>query len=170
MTHPAVLPENDLASRREARLAALPAAYKAQPERLCYELALALEDPLVIFARYGYDGSAAVAMLQTEEFAKTLNVVAQAVKDGGMRFRAKARAMAEDLLPEAYQIATDELASSAVRADLIQWMARVADLEPAPKTKDGGGSGGGGFNLSIVFSGQAPQAVITGREPITIEG
>jgi len=158
-----------LASRQAERLAALPAAYKTQHERLAYELALKLDDSATIFTRHGYTGEQALALLETQEFPVLLERVVEEVREKGLSFRAKARVMAEDLLQHGYEIATDELASAAVRADLIQWMARVADLEPAKKDgKDNGA--GGGLHLSITFAGQAPQTVTTGREPITIEG
>ena len=156
-------------NRQAARLAALPAAYKSQHERLAYELALKLDDSAVIFQRHGYTGEQALALLETGEFPALLERVVQEVREKGLSFRAKARVMAEDLLQHGYEIATDDQASSAVRADLIQWMARVADLEPAKK--DGKDTGaGGGLHLSITFAGQAPQTVTTGHEPITIDG
>jgi len=156
-------------TRQAERLAALPAAYKSQHERLAYELALKLDDSGEIFARHGYNGEQALALLETKEFPALLERVVEEVREKGLSFRAKARVMAEDLLQHGYEIATDELASAAVRADLIQWMARVADLEPAKKDgKDVGA--GGGLHLSITFAGQAPQTVTTGREPITLEG
>ena len=157
-------------SRHQQRLAALPAVYKTQPERLAVELALKLDDPTAIFARHGYDAHQALALLQSPDFAALLERVAKEVQEQGLSFRAKARVMAEDLLQHGYELATDELASAAVRADLIQWFSRIADLEPAPKEKAGGPGTGGGLSLHITFSGQEKQAVITGREPVTIEG
>ena len=155
-------------ARQAQRLAALPAAYKAQYERLALELALKLDDSAVIFQKHGYALEQALALLETPGFAALLEHASQEVCEKGLSFRAKARMMAEDLLQHGYEIATDDHASAAVRADLIQWMARVADLEP-PK-KDGKDTGaGGGLHLSITFAGQAPQTVTTGREPITIE-
>ena len=155
-------------SRQDARIAALPALYKTQHERLACELALKLDDSAVIFQRHGYDADQALALLETKEFSITLDRVAREMQASGVTFRAKARAMAEDLLPHAYEIATDDLASPAVRADIIQWMARVADLEPAPKPKDGVPTGGSGLHLSITFAGEAPMKVI-GSEPLTLE-
>ena len=156
-------------SRQDQRIAALPAAYKSQHERLAYELALKIDDSAVIFQRHGYNGEQALALLAAGEFPALLERVAQEVREKGLSFRAKARVMAEDLLQYGYELATDETASSAVRADLIQWMARVADLEPAKKDGKDTGGGGGGLHLSITFAGQAPQTITPGREPITIE-
>lgn len=156
-------------SRQDTRIAALPAAYKLQHERLAMELALKLEDSQVIFQRHGYDAQGALALIETPAFAALLQSAELEAREKGLSFRAKARVMAEDLLQHGYDIATDELASAAVRADLIQWMARVADLEPAPKPKDGTIPGAGGLHLSITFAGQAPQTVVSGHEPMTLE-
>ena len=161
------LPELIAEQRQAERLAALPTAYKTQHERLAYELALKLDESPVIFQRHGYDAGQALALIETPEFSKLLERVAKDVREQGLTFRAKARVMAEDLLQHGYEIATDEYASAAVRADLIQWFARVADLEPAVK-KDGTNSGGGGLHLSITFAGEP--AKVVGHEPITIEG
>ena len=155
-------------TRQKERLAALPALYKTQHERLACELALGLDEHTEIFQRHGYTPEQALSLIETKEFAQTLERVAQEVRASGLSFRTKARAMAEDLLPHAYTIATDELASAAVRADIIQWMARVADLEPAKKGEDRGA--GSGLTLNITFAGQEKQPVISVHEPITIEG
>jgi len=155
--------------RQRDRLAALPAVYKTQHDRLACEIAIGLDEHVAIFARHGYTTDQALALLETREFSLTLERVTKEVRESGLSFRSKARAMAEDLLPHAYEIATDEYASAAVRADIIQWMARVADLEPAKKDGKEPGTGGG-LTLNITFAGQEKQAVITGHEPITIEG
>lgn len=156
-------------SRQDVRLAAVPAVYKRNDERLAVELVLKLDDPSAIFARYGYTADQALALLQDKLFGEMLERVSQEAKETGLSFRSKARAIAEDLLVHGYAIATDELAPMSVRAELIQWFTKVADLEPV-RAKDGDKGAGGGLTLNIQFAGAAPQAVLTGREPITIEG
>lgn len=156
-------------ARTQRRMRELPKVYTTQYERLACELALKLDDALVIFQRHGLNQEQAVALLDTKEFAALLDRVSREVAENGLSFRSKARAMAEELLPHAFYIATDELASSAVRADIIQWMARVGDLEPAKKDGKDAGTGGG-LVLNIQFSGEAPRPLVTAeREPITIE-
>lgn len=155
-------------TRQQERLAALPAAYKTQHERLACELALRLEDSAVIFQRHGYTQDQALTLLESADFARTLDRIAKEVREQGLTFRAKARVMAEDLLQHGYEIATDDQASAAVRADLIQWFARVGDLEPAPK-KDGTNSGGGGLHLSITFAPKDDQVKVVTHEPVTLE-
>lgn len=164
-------PYSDL--RQSQRLADAPALYRQAHERLALELALRPEEVSDVLREHGLTEEEGLALLARPDFAALVAKTAKEVKENGVSFRAKARAIAEDLLPHAYEMATDPQCSSAVRADLIQWAARVGDLEP-PKNKQDDTKQGGGLVLSITFAGQAPQQVVAGavaaREPITIEG
>lgn len=153
--------------RQDARLGNVPELYRTTHERLAVELALHVEDAEEIFARYHYTVEQAAELLASAAFTALLERVSREVRETGLSFRMKARAIAEDLLPYAHEMATDPLASSAVRADLIKWSAKVADLEP--KDSKDAARVGGGLTLSITFAGQAPQQVVSGREPLTIE-
>jgi len=163
---PGLLPESRDAIRQTERL---PSGYKPLSmggmtfdPRLCFELALKLEPPAEIFERYGYDESGALDLAKNPVFQRALKVYADDIADNGVSFRMKARVAAEDLLTHAYEIATDPEAPSAVRADLIKWHAKVADYEPKQNVPQAGQ--GNGFQLQIVFSGEAK------KEPLTIEG
>lgn len=161
------LPDAVVGTRQANRLAALPAVYKTQYGRLAIELAMQMDDPAVVFARHNMTAEQAAALIQTAEFTALLAEAEKEIQQNGMSFKAKARALAEDLLPYAYEIATDDLAAGTVRADLIQWFARMAGYEP-PKNDGKQTGGAGGLNLTINFSGEAPMKVV-GSEPITIE-
>ena len=152
-------------SNQDARLALIPAVYRTNHERLACELAMKLEKSEEIFARYGYTAEQALELMDSQSFADTLARVGDEIKKNGISFRTKARAIAEDLLPHAYDMATDPYQPAAVRADLIKWTTKVGGLEP--KEKDEGKSGGG-LTLNISFAGQEPQAVIK-REVVTID-
>lgn len=148
------------------RMATVPALYKTTHERLAVELALRMEDPEVIFQRYGYTPEQADALMETASFTILLARIGKEIAENGLSFKAKIRAIAEDLLPTAHALATDALTSSSVRADIIKWAAKMAGHEPK-EAKDDGRSGGG-LNLSITFAGQAPMKVVQ-NEPITLE-
>lgn len=165
MTDPTLPDTEVITSRQSNRIAAIPAVYKTQYGRLAIELALKLDDPDTVFARHGYGHEEALALLNTVEFSGLLVNAEKEVKESGLSYRSKARSMAEDLLVHGYEIATDDLASASVRADLIQWFARIGGLEPAKKDDR---TVGGGLNLTINFSGQDSQAVVR-SEPITIQ-
>lgn len=154
------------ANRQEDRQSAIPALYKTTHERLACELALKMEEPESIFQRYGYDARQAGELMESPAFTVLLDRIGAEVRENGLSFRMKAKAISEELLPHAFDMATDPLCSSAVRADIIKWMAKVAGNEPAPAK--GEVAGAGGFTLAITFAGQAPQQIISGREPVTI--
>ena len=144
--------------RQDERQSAIPALYKTTHERLACELALRMDDTDAVFERYGYSPEAAQELMESPAFTALLAQVGAEIRENGLSFRLKAKAISEDLLPHAYDIATDPLQSAAVRADLIKWSARVAGNEPAPAK--GVEQGSGGFTLSITFAGQEPMRVV----------
>lgn len=155
------------AEHQQARLAALPAIYKTAHERMAVELAMGMDEPVDVFERYGYTADQGIALMDTPAFAATLERISKEVQSNGLTFRAKARVQAEALLEHSFEIATDPDAPAAVRADLIKWTAKVGDLEPRKEADES--KAGGGFSLSITFSGQEPMKVVA-HEPVLIEG
>lgn len=126
--------------------------------RLPYELALEMDEPGNVFAKFGIDQDGAIRMLQNPVFAAKLRAYRAEIVAKGVSFRLKAKVQAEDLLTHSYEMATDPETPPSVRADLIKWTAAVAELGPPKETsKDGGGGGtGGGFSLNITFTGAPP--------------
>lgn len=152
----------DAGERQEQRLASVPEIYKTTHERLAYELALGMEEPDVIFQSYGFEAGAALALTESPAFTALCKRIGTEVRENGLSFKSKMKAVAEDLIPHAYEIATDPLQPGAVRQKIIEWAAKMAGFEPAP-AKSGAEGGGGGFNLSITFAGQPAQTIMTGR-------
>ena len=137
-----------------------PSTIVAWDPRLALEIAMS--DPsqaMQVFDRYKIDHTAAVELIQNPLFVKQLEDYKRELEASGMSYRMKARVLAEDLLPEAYDIARDTSYPAAVRADMIQWMTKIADLEPA-KSSGKDVAQVGGFSLQILFAGQQPQATI----------
>jgi polyhydroxyalkanoate synthesis regulator phasin len=155
-------------------LAKLPVAYQTDLARLQFDLAMKAEPPEDTFERYGYSPAESLKLLENQAFAESLQKITDEVVTKGVSFRLKAKAMAEDLLPQAYIIASDASLSAAVRSGMIQWITRIAGLEP-PKVQEGEGekAPGAAFVLNIQFAGQAPeQVLVTERHisaPVTIE-
>jgi hypothetical protein len=146
----------------------IPAIYRLNHERLVYELALKIEPAEDVFARYGYTIEQAAELAANPAFGTMLEAATKEVMEKGLAFQPKIRAIAEDVLPDAYAMIKDPFAPASVRADLIQWSARLAGHEP--KKDDKGQTGSGGLVLNITFSGDAPTAPsLVSREPITIE-
>lgn len=152
----------------------LPAGYEKRSAsemtfdpRLAYELALDMDKPLEVFARYGYDEPAARAMLLQKVFVTTVKKYKDEIVEGGISFKLKAKIQAEDLLTHSYSLAVDPTTPATVRASLIQWTTKVAGLEPTPQ-KDAGAGTGNGFQLNITFAGQ-PAAVVNAQRVIEEE-
>ena len=144
----------------------VPALYKTTHERLACELALDLDEPEDIFGRYGYTTEQAVDLLAQPGFKATIDRIGKEIRESGLSFKTKVRAAAEELLADAFHIATDPLAPTAERVKLIMWHAKLAGHEPTLKDEKGAGSGG--LNLQITFAGQAPQTVVS-HQPQLIE-
>lgn len=127
--------------------------------RLAYELALGLDGAEQIFEKYGYDHTQAGRLIKFAPFAATIKKYKEEIQASGISFKLKAKIQAEDLLTHSYAMATDPMVPPAVRADLIQWTAKMAELEPV---RDKGTTGQGSnqsFQLNITFAGQPTVAV-----------
>lgn len=148
----------DAGTRQEERLAQIPAIYKSTHERLACELALGMEEPEVIFKAYGYEPSDALTLTESPAFTALCKRIGAEVRESGLSFKSKMKAVAEDLIPHAYDIATDPLQPATVRQKIIEWTAKMAGFEPAPAK--GEAAGGGGFSLSITFAGGAPAQIV----------
>lgn len=172
------LPEKyETSDARQARLQPnvnhdKPSTIVAWDPRLALELAMAGPDKAMeVFGRYKVDHAAAVELIQNPLFLKQLEQYKQELEASGMSFRMKARVLAEDLLPEAYVIAKDTMYPAAVRADMIQWMTKIADLEPV-KANGKDVAQVGGFSLQILFAGGTPaveRSSVAGDSAVTIE-
>ena len=170
MIDPNILGDGDLpvpsaAEVQRQQMSLIPAVYKTNQEKMMCELALGMEEPEDIFARYGYSPEHARLLQKTPEFGIALAKIAKEVHASGLTFKTKVRAMAEDILPHAYNIAIDPEQPTAERVKLMQWMGKLAGHEPKEKDNT---VAGGGFSLNITFAGEAPQKVVTG-EQLTIE-
>lgn len=162
-------------ARQGARIAGIPDFYKTKHERMACELALKMEDAEAIFRAYDYTPEQAAELCESQAFVTLLERVTKEIQSSGLTFKAKAKAIAEDSLPYAYEMLSDPNCSAAVRLGTIQWVAKMAGHDVPPKDD---AKVGGGFTLSIQFSGAAPTQIIAGnqsqdslstREPLTIE-
>jgi hypothetical protein len=158
-------PSDDLDSetpaQREARRfrARMPEGYIPQSgadltfdPRIAYEIALGVASPSRVFEKYGVTLEVAQRMIATPHFLATIKKYQEEFAATGVTFRLKAKIQAEDLLTHSYVLATDPEVPAAVRADMIKWTAKMADLEPAEKGKGAGGAVGSGFTLNITLA------------------
>lgn len=158
----ATAPVQTFDERHTARMDAQPAVLRTAHERLAMELALRMESPEETFKRHGLTAEQGLELLQTAGFAKLLERMTVEVRENGVSFKMKSRAIAEDLLAEVHDMATDPLVSSAVRLDAAKSVVKWAGLEP--KDDKEGARGGGGLTLSITFAGGGPvEKVVQGE-------
>lgn len=160
--------ESPAALRQAARLEDVPALYRKTYERLAVELALDVDDAEAIFSRYGYSPEQAADLMESPAFVALLQIATKETRESGMSYRTKAKLIAGELLPYAVDIATDPLQSAAVRADMIKWAAKVAGFEPK-ESKDEGKGGGTGLTLTIQFSGNSPEKIVSTSDHLTID-
>lgn len=126
------------------------------PANLIVDLAAGLDDdPIALFRKYGVPISVAAVVVEDPDFVRLLNELRESFRADGTTFRVKSRLLATAFLEHAAELVTDSQAPAQVRATLIQWIAKMADLEPAPKERAGAaGPAGSTVNLSITLLDQ----------------
>ena len=125
--------------------------------RLAFELSLGVHDVTETFKKYGLDPAQARALMARPEFIAKVKEYKAEVTDSGLSFRLKAKLQAEDLLAVSYALVQNAETPAPVRADLIKWTAKMADLEPA--VGKGVGMAGAGFSLNIMIGSGAQPAI-----------
>lgn len=119
--------------------------------RLAFDLALVLEGSGLaldeLFEAHHISQDDLLVFNKDPIFLKTVQQYRDEIKEKGLSFRLKARAQAEELLTTSWQIIHDTDTSPAVKADLIKWTAKVANLEPKPT--DNTVETGGGVRITI---------------------
>lgn len=122
------------------------AALKVPPEFLT-ELALRLEDELVVAQRYGYSEADLRALKGQKWFLKAIHDKEKELEQHGFTFKAKMGLLAEDLLVELWTCAKQS-ESGAFKLDVAKLLAKLADLEPRP-TQQQFAAQGSGYQIVI---------------------
>lgn len=87
------------------------------------------------------------ALCDNEQFNFYIEAYTKELRENGFSFSAKARILAEDLLPDAYKMAKDREISPAVRAKMIENLVDWGDLKP--KNTNANIAPGSGFSITI---------------------
>jgi len=125
-----------------------PDADLGYPPSLPLELALNPTRMDVIRTAYGLSEDDFIDLMANPSFVSDLKAARELAKEEGMSFRLKARHQAEEMLKTSWALVHDRETPSSVRADLIKWTARVANLEPAKEQQNPLGNVGG-LNIQI---------------------
>jgi hypothetical protein len=116
---------------------------------LAFELVLRAVPVGQILATYNVTEAQLSVLLDTPAFQATLKDAAAQVKQHGADagFVLRARALSEDLLPDIYRIAKNDLTDGALRHKIFETLSRYAQLDPATNKKPGGGDG-----VQVIFN------------------
>lgn len=115
--------------------------------RMAFEVALEMEPLDQIALRYGLSHSELELLIVNPLFKKAVVNYKDELLDNGITFRQKAKVQAEAYLKDAHFLIKNPMTPATVKADMIKWMAKVADYEPKNTSDDQGTT----FNLQIVL-------------------
>ena len=146
-------------------------------DQLLRELALSIARNSVGAMRPTHEIVAGEGLTQTEydqiaanpQFQRYVDMYVKELKDSGFSFSAKARVLAEDLLPTLYHMAKDQDTPAAVRRQAITDIVEWAELKP--KTNQIAQTGPG-FSITINLpsvGNSAPQTMILEAKTTEIE-
>jgi hypothetical protein len=90
-------------------------------------------------------------LAENPQFERYVEAYTAELQENGFSFAAKARILAEDLLPDAYKMAKDREISPAVRAKMIENLVEWGDLKPKNNTNLA--APGAGFSITINLPG-----------------
>lgn len=133
-------------------------------KRVMLEIALYLEgsgDTVEdLIARNQISADDLQKLLSNPIFRTDLGRMREEVREKGLTFRVKARAMAEELLKSTWMLTQDNNVSPTVRADLIKAVVEWGDLKP--KNKESSQEAGGGIRILINLGATAPPLLVEG--------
>lgn len=132
-------------------------AYKpalSAPQELILNIAIGMEEPAVIAARYGIEGADWANLQAYRPFQIAVEKQKAELEASGLTFRVKAKALTEDVFEEAYKIARSNDATLMQKLEFIKLGAKLADMEPKANTQVAAGPG---FSISINFSTPKPE-------------
>lgn len=138
----------------------LPVPYKpalSASQELILNIAMGMEEPSAIAARYGIEGDDWAKLQAYRPFQIAVEKQKAELEASGLTFRVKAKALTEDVFEEAYKIARSNDATLMQKLEFIKLGAKLADMEPKANTQVAAGPG---FSISINFSTPKPNTVI----------
>lgn len=110
------------------------------------ELAMGMEPPLALLARYGYNPEQAGTLLSNELIQRQIESKRAELKSQGIVFKTKALMAAEDILEDVYVEAKMQETPLPQKLDALKFFAKAAGVDQVQQTSAGAG---GGFNITI---------------------
>lgn len=135
------------------------------PAEMVMQIALGMEEPRAIAARYGFND---VEFEQLEKWPQFVSVVAARraeLEASGYTVKATAQWMTLDSLRKAYTKVHGDVPFSQLM-EFVKMCARLGDLEPKPSAVVPPGNG---FNIQIIFQPNEPRPMIDVTPPKTLD-
>lgn len=122
------------------------------PPEMTRAIAMGMEDPAAIAARYGYTGARWEKLQSWQPFLLTVANLRADFEKSGVTFRLKAAMKADELADQVFVHAMSHETSLTQKMATLQYFAKMGDLEPkVDKTT----TVGEGFSISINLGGQS---------------
>lgn len=122
------------------------------PPEMIRAIAMGMEDPGEIAARYGFTGAKWEKLQKWEPFLLTIAHHKAELEKSGVTFRLKSAWKADQLSDQVFLAAMASDTSLAQKMAVLQYMAKMGELEPAEKKVANAGEG---FSISINIAGRS---------------
>ena len=116
------------------------------PQEMILAVAIGMEDPVDIAARYGFDSARWKALEAWKPFNDAVAKQRAELEQNGVTFRIKAKALTEDVFEDAYKIARSNDATLLQKLEFVKLGAKLGDMEPKASAQVASGPG---FSITI---------------------
>lgn len=119
------------------------------PQELILTIAMGMEEPQEVAARYGFEGARWNKLQEWKPFRDAVAQKTAELETSGITFKIKAKALTEDVFEDAYKIARSNDATLLQKLEFIKLGAKLGDMEPKTNTQI---QAGPGFSITINLS------------------
>lgn len=116
------------------------------PQELILAIAMGMEDPQEVAARYGYEGLKWELLNAWKPFTDAVAAKKAELETSGITFKIKAKALTEDVFEDAYRIARGNDATLLQKLEFVKLGAKLGDMEPKASAQV---QAGPGFSITI---------------------
>jgi hypothetical protein len=126
------------------------------PQEMILAIAVGMEDPQEIAARYGFENTRWTSLQQWKPFNDAVAKQKAELEQNGVTFRIKAKALTEDVFEDAYKIARSNDATLLQKLEFIKLGAKLGDMEPKANAQIAAGPG---FSITINLADTAKKTI-----------
>jgi hypothetical protein len=158
----------DLIHKNHSEFALAPASEEPHvtldiPPQLVWECAAGLEDPVLIAARFGFEGDKWERLSQWPPFITAVQAQRAEFDRSGITFRLKAGLMADEMMSQMFKQAISNDSTILQKMSVFNSLVDVAGLKPDKKQAEVSTNAAPKFSITINFPNQQPT-------PVTIDG